>query len=194
MLARFALSAAALSALPLPLPALAHPGHEGDVGSLVAGFAHPFCGIDHVLAMAAVGLWAAFLGGRALCIVPAAFVLSMVGGFAIAMAGLSLPAVEPGIAASVLVFGVLLAAAIRLPLALSVLLVSLFAMLHGHAHGAEVSGNALTFSLGFIAATLLLHAAGIGLGRVMLQQRLMLARGLGAVMAAVGLVLLGGLA
>lgn len=192
MLSRFALSAAVLGAM--TLPALAHPGHGGDAGPLAAGLAHPFLGIDHVLAMVAVGLWAALLGGRAAWMVPAAFVLGMVGGFALAMVGIGLPLVEPGIAASVLVLGILIAAAMRLALAPSMLLAGLFAMLHGHAHGAEASGDPLAFGLGFVAATVLLHGAGIALGRVLVGQRPVLARGLGGVVAGTGLVLLGVLA
>jgi urease accessory protein len=192
MLSRFALSAATLCTT--TFPALAHPGHESDAGSLVAGLAHPLLGVDHVLAMVAVGLWAAFLGARAVWMVPAAFLLGMAGGFALAMAGIGLPMAEPGIAASVLVLGVLIAAAVRLPLTPSMLLVSLFAVLHGHSHGVELSGDALAFSLGFIAATILLHGAGIGLGRVLAGQCLIVARGLGGVVAGIGLLLLGGLA
>jgi urease accessory protein len=192
MLPRFALSTAALGTM--TLPALAHPGPGGDAGSLVAGVAHPLLGADHVLAMVAVGLWAVFLGGRAVWMVPAAFVLGMAGGFALVVAGVGLALVEPGIAASVLILGVLIAAAVRLPLAPSTLLVGLFAVLHGHSHGAEVMSDALAFGLGFVAATILLHVAGIGLGRVLAGQGLMLARGLGGAVAGIGLVLLGGLA
>src|SRR3546814_10342167 len=105
MLCRFAISAAVLGVM--VQPALAHPGHDGNVGSFVAGLTHPLFGIDHVLAMLAVGLWAALLGGPALWRVPAAFVFCMAGGFALAMAGIGLPLVAPGIAVSVLVIGVL---------------------------------------------------------------------------------------
>lgn len=189
MLARSALAAFTI----MPLSALAHPGHESHAASLLGGLAHPLLGLDHVLALAAVGLWAAFLGGRARYMVPGAFVASMICGFTLAVAGVSFPAVEPGIAASVLVLGVLLAAAVRLPLAHSALLVSVFAVLHGHAHGDEFSGSAFTFGVGFIAATLLLHAAGIGLGRMLLNKRLVLVRGLGTLMAAIGLMLFGGM-
>lgn len=188
MVSRFAIFVAALCAT--ALPALAHPGHAGHPGSLAAGFAHPLLGIDHVLAMVAVGLWAAFLGGRAVWIVPAAFVLSMIGGFALAMAGISLPSVEPGVAASVFVLGVLVAASVRLPLAPSLLLVGLIAVLHGYAHGTEASGGASPFALGFVGSTIMLHGAGIWLGQALAKQRLMFARGLGSVVAAVGLVLL----
>src|SRR3546814_10905215 len=118
----------------------------------------------------------------------------MAGGFALAMAGIGLPLVEPGIAVSVLVIGVLVVAAVRLPLAPSMLLVGSFAVLHGHSHGPGISGDLLTFSLGFVAATTLLHGAGLGLGRLLSGHRLMLPRGLGGVGAGIGLGLLGGLA
>jgi urease accessory protein len=150
-------------------------------------------GLDHVLAMVAVGLWAAFLGGRAVWIVPAAFVSVMTGGFALATEGFTLPAVELGVAGSVVVLGVLIAAAVRLPLALSSSLVGLLAFFHGYAHGLELSGEALVFGIGFGTATALLHAVGIGLGLVLARRGLMLARGVGGATAAIGLVLLGGL-
>lgn len=192
MLPRSMLAAAALTLVTMPV--FAHSGHAGHAQSFVSGVAHPLLGIDHVLAMVTVGLWAAFLGAHAVWRVPAAFVLSMVGGFALAMAGISLPAVEPGIAASVFVLGILVAAAVRLPLAASMLLVGLFAVLHGYSHGEGVSGGGLTFGLGFVVATALLHAVGIGLGRVLAGQRPMLVRSLGGAVAATGLVLLGSLA
>jgi urease accessory protein len=190
---RLTLSVLALAGM--ALPALAHPGHAVGPDAFTAGFTHPFLGLDHVLAMVAVGMWAARLGGRAVWLAPTAFITCMVGGFALAMAGVGLPAVEPGIAASVVVLGILIAAAIRLPLAASVALVGVFAVFHGHAHGAELTGAAAAFGLGFVAATALLHGAGIALGRVLAgRQRLLLARGLGGVVAGIGLVLLGGLA
>src|SRR3546814_8038615 len=105
MLRRLSLSALALAAM-APL-AFAHPGHGSEVGSLIAGFAHPLLGLDHVLAMVAVGLWAAFLGGRAVWIVPAAFVSVMAGGFALATAGPAFLAVALGVGGSVVVMGVL---------------------------------------------------------------------------------------
>jgi urease accessory protein len=190
MLARFAVSATVLGFMTLPV--LAHPGHGGDGSSLAAGFVHPLLGLDHVLAMVAVGLWAALLGGRAVWMVPATFVACMAGGFALPMAGISLPAVEPGIAASIVVLGLLIAAAVRLPLAPSMALVGLFAVFHGQAHASELTGAAFTFGLGMIAATALLHGAGIGLGRTLTGRHLTVARGLGGVMAGVGLALLGG--
>jgi urease accessory protein len=116
--------------------------------------------------MVAVGLWAAQQGKRAVWAVPLAFVATMALGGALGMAGLALPYVEQGIAASVLVLGVLIAAAARLPLAAGMLLVAVFALFHGHAHGAEMPSTAsgLAYGAGFVAATALLHACGVGLG------------------------------
>lgn len=170
-------------------PAAAHTfGAEG--AGFVAGFGHPLLGIDHLLAMVAVGLWAAQLGGRALWQVPAAFVVALAGGAVLALAGIGLPAVEPGIMASVLVLGLLIAFAVRLPAGAAVALVALFALAHGHAHGAEMpqAANAALYALGFVLATVLLHATGATLGwataRVLLPS---LARLAGAAVATVGL-------
>ncbi|MCI1005389.1 MULTISPECIES: HupE/UreJ family protein [unclassified Herbaspirillum] len=152
--------------------AMAHPGHPGSTmdasTSMAAGFAHPFSGIDHLLAMLAVGLWAAQSKQRALWVLPLAFPLMMVAGALLAFAGLQLPAVETGIAASVAVLGLLIAFAVRLPLWGSTLVVSVFAMFHGYAHGAELphGSSAALYGAGFIAATALLHAAGLGIGLI----------------------------
>ncbi len=131
----------------------------------VAGFVHPFMGLDHLLAMLAVGLWAAQLGGRWAWAVPLAFVSAMAGGGALGIAGMSLPLVEPAIAVSVLVLGLLIAARVRLR-ASGLALVGVFALFHGAAHGIEMPPQAsrLVYSGGFILATALLHAAGAGLG------------------------------
>jgi len=155
------LAAAAL----LPALAQAHPGH-GLATSFAAGMNHPLHGLDHILVMLAVGLWAAQIGGRALWIVPATFVSLMTVGGALGMAGLPLPMVETGILISVVAMGVLIATAARLPLAVSMALVGVFAIFHGHAHGTEipVAASGLNYVLGFIAATAFLHACGIGLG------------------------------
>jgi len=145
--------------------AFAHPGHSS-VDGIASGFAHPLSGWDHLLAMIAIGLWAAQLGGRACWRVPAAFVsvmaLAAVGGHFLGV----MPGVDQGIAASVLVLGLLIACAARLPLMASVALVGVFGIFHGVAHGAEMPATAggLAFGAGFIGATVLLHAAGIGLG------------------------------
>jgi urease accessory protein len=180
--------------LPLLAPALlhAHPG-GGHVHGLEHGFAHPIGGWDHLLAMVAVGLWARQLGGRAVWAVPATFVGIMVGGGILGMSGVEFGFVEQGIVGSVLILGLLIAAAWRLPLGASVPLVALFAFCHGHAHGTEMPGDAsgLAYAAGFVAATALLHACGIGLG--MLLHRLsqpVLIRVAGAACAVCGLVLI----
>ena len=155
-------------ALLFPALAQAHPGHEGHdlTWDFSAGLAHPLTGVDHILAMVAVGLWAAQLGGRARWLVPAAFVTVMALGGALGRAGVNVPSVEQGIAASVLVLGLLIAAAVRLPVAAGMALVGVFAVFHGFAHGAEmpVTAGGLIYGAGLVAATVLLHVAGIGLG------------------------------
>ncbi len=147
----------------------AHPGHN--VSGFAPGLAHPLSGLDHVLAMVAVGLWAAQIGGRARWAVPATFVGAMTLGGILGMAGIPVPFVEQGILVSVFLLGLLIAFAVRLPLAATAPLVGVFALCHGYAHGAEAPAHAsaLTYSLGFILATTTLHAIGIGLG-VMIQR------------------------
>ena len=189
MLIRIPLFAVALG---IAIPASAHTGHI-----TTAGFMHPLSGLDHLLVMVSVGLWAALLGGRAVWLVPTAFLVSMVGGFAIAVAGIRLPAVEPGIAASVLIIGILVAAAVRLPLRASLGLVGLFAFFHGLAHGVEfvAADSAPVFrrAFGFITATALLHLTGVGLGQALHGSRhAMLVRSLGGAVAVCGALLLGG--
>jgi len=160
---------ASLAALALALlgacgPALGHTGSE-HAGSLAAGFAHPWTGLDHLLALLAVGLWAGLIGGRALWAWPAAFVSAMLAGGVLGIAGAQLPLVEPGMLASLVVLGLLVLTAARLPIALGAALVALFAVLHGHAHGAELPGGATAtaYAVGFALATALLHAIGIGI-------------------------------
>ncbi|MBN9887771.1 HupE/UreJ family protein [Salipiger abyssi] len=145
-------------------PALAHL-NPGEHGSFAAGFTHPVFGADHVLAMVSVGLWAALLGGRAIWMLPASFVAAMCAGFVMALAGLALPFVEPAILASVMVLGVAVALAARVPAGLGAAVVAVFALFHGFAHGTEIGGaTALSYLGGFAIATALLHAAGLGLG------------------------------
>ncbi|WPP03091.1 HupE/UreJ family protein [Methylocella tundrae] len=148
-----------------PSLAFAHTG-VGDTHGFVHGFLHPVTGIDHVLAMVTVGVFAWQLGGRALWLVPASFVIVMALGGATGMAGVGLPFVEFGIALSVIVLGAMVALGVKAPLAAGVGLVGLFAIFHGHAHGAEMPENAagLAYGLGFVLATALLHLAGVGLG------------------------------
>lgn len=185
-----ALAAAVL----LPGAAFAHTGHA--VGGFGYGFAHPLGGLDHLLAMLAVGLWAAQAGGRALWAVPATFLGVMAAGGGLALAGVALPAVELGIAGSVLAFGLLVAFAARLPLAAGVALTGAFALFHGYAHGAEMAAgaSAAAYGAGFLVATALLHGAGVlagQLGRVRLGGALV--RLGGAAMAAAGALLVAGL-
>jgi len=180
-------------------PALAHLD-PAEHGSFAAGFTHPIFGTDHVLAMIAVGLWAALLGGRAVWALPTAFVTAMIAGFALSLSGVALPAVEPVILASVIVLGAVVALALRLPLWLSAALVAAFGVCHGHAHGGEIgSAGEFGYAAGFVLATALLHAAGllIGYGANIatrndpaLASRII--RGLGAVTALGGLYLAAG--
>jgi urease accessory protein len=169
-------SLAALSAGVLAL-LLAAPAAEAHVGvgataGFAHGFTHPFLGLDHVCAMLAVGLWAAQRGGRARWLLPLTFVAVMAVGGAAGMLGLALPFAEQGIVASVLVLGVLVAAAARLPLAAGALLVGVFAFFHGHAHGAEMPATALglAYGAGFMLATALLHVCGIALAMALARQ------------------------
>jgi len=145
--------------------ALAHTGH-GDASGFAHGFAHPLGGLDHVLAMVAVGLYAAMLGGRAVWLVPAAFLGAMASGGALGAADYALPYAEIGIAASVVALGLAVALRISLPVLAAMALAGLFAVFHGHAHGAEmppdISGSA--YAAGFMLATAALHGLGIALG------------------------------
>lgn len=149
----------------LPSIAYAHVGIIETSGFL-HGLTHPASGLDHVCAMLAVGLWAAQTGGRSVWAVPLTFVGVMALGGALPMLGVSLPFVEHGIVLSVLLLGVLIAASVRLPLWLSSAMVGLFALWHGHAHGAEMPALAseIEYALGFMLATALLHIIGIAFG------------------------------
>jgi urease accessory protein len=145
--------------------ASAHTG-VGDHHGFLAGLVHPIGGLDHILAMVAVGLWAVQLGGTALWLIPSAFVIAMAGSSVIGYWGLPLPGVEQGILASDFSLGLLLLFATRLPLAIGVGIVTILATFHGYAHGAEMPSTAsgLTYGLGFVMATATLHLIGIGLG------------------------------
>ena len=145
-------------------PAFAHLD-PAEHGSFMAGVSHPLFGIDHILAMVAVGLWASLLGGRAIWLVPTAFVGTMAVGFAAALLAWPLPFVEPVILASVVVIGLMAAVALNVPTALAMLMVGFFAFFHGHAHGGELgAAGAASFGVGFVVSTAALHAAGIALG------------------------------
>lgn len=148
----------------VPLIASAHPG-LGTAGA-VAGLVHPFLGLDHVLAMLAVGLWGGRVGGRARWQLPLAFLAAMAAGAALGLLGWYLPGLETGIAASVLVLGLLTALTLQLPPVVRTALVAGFALLHGLAHGAELpdGAEASGFVAAFLAATAVLHGLGLVLG------------------------------
>ncbi len=187
---RFALLLGLAAAIS-PGLALAHAGH-GEQASLMAGLLHPLTGIDHLLAMLAVGLWAAQLRNRAAWVLPALFPAAMVGGAALAVGGIALPAIEPLIALSVIVLGAAVMARVTVPLAASSALVAVFAVAHGYAHGAELpaGASAAGYAAGFIATTVGLHLAGLAIGLADQRRRGTLVRIGGTAIAASGLALL----
>ncbi|MBN9348357.1 MAG: HupE/UreJ family protein [Devosia sp.] len=152
----------ALSLIALPTAAFAHTG-AGDTAGFLHGFAHPVGGLDHVLAMVAVGVFAVVLGGRAVWLVPLSFVGMMAVGFLLGIGQVDVPFVELGIALSSVVIGGVAALGRPMPIVAAMALVGGFAIFHGHAHGAEMPADAagLAYALGFTTATALLHAAGI---------------------------------
>jgi len=161
-------SATLLSGLLLMESMTAAHAHAGDGvgGGLVSGFAHPLLGPDHVLAMVSVGIWGAQLGAPAIWMLPIGFPLIMAGGGALGVLGAPLPATELLIALSVLTLGALIARAKQLPLAAAFAIIAVFAIAHGHAHGVELplAADAVAFSVGFVTATGMLHAFGVGIG------------------------------
>ncbi|MET2829764.1 HupE/UreJ family protein [Mesorhizobium shangrilense] len=182
---RLCLSAILL--LAASMPAYAHVG-IGTTSSFAAGFMHPLSGLDHMTVMIAVGLWAALKGGKAIWAWPLAFVGVMLVGGALGMLHMPLPFVEPGILASVVALGLLVALAVDLPVLAGAAIIGLFALFHGHAHGTEVPQNAggLEYMAGFAAATVLLHTTGIAVGLGLGIRFRGLARAAGAACAAVG--------
>jgi len=156
----------AASLVLMPSLALAHPGLPGHSHDLASGLVHPMGGLDHVLAMVAVGLLAAQLGGRALWLVPASFVAVMAAAGIAGMSGIALPLTETGIALSVIVLGGAIALRLAMPVAAAMALVGFFAIFHGYAHGIETPATAssLLYGLGFVAATAMLHGLGVGIG------------------------------
>ena len=185
--------AATLAALALPGIAHAHVGLHTD-GAL-AGFSHPFSGLDHILAMVAVGFWASTLGGRARWIVPSAFVAVMAIGGVIGIYGAPLPMVETGIALTVAVLGLLVAFEVKVPTPMAALIVGICALFHGHAHGAELPdmAHAEGYVAGFMVATIILHLIGIGLASLRFGKAgQVAARIAGAAVALAGATLLAG--
>lgn len=170
-------------------PAFAHTG-VGEADSFASGAAHPLSGADHVLAIVSLGLWSALAGGRAIWIWPTTFVAAMLVGFAAASAGVPVPLVEPVISLSVVGLGLLVAAAAKAPLWLGATIAGLFALFHGHAHGAEAAaGNLVPYAAGFVLTTAALQAGAIGAG--LFAKRTV---GTLAVRASGGIAVLGGLA
>jgi len=179
------LTGSGLVALVWPLLAWAHE-ETGQAAGFLAGLSHPVSGLDHVMAMVAVGFWGAQLGAPAMWALPVAFPMVMaVGGM-----GIPLPGVELGIALSAVALGAMVLGEVKPALPVAAGLVGFFAIFHGHAHGTELPEGAsgLYYSIGFVVATGLLHAAGIGFGMIHKWPH-----GPAILRAAGGLVLLGGL-
>ncbi|MCA0044995.1 HupE/UreJ family protein [Celeribacter litoreus] len=182
----------ALPLIPLFLlatPAFAHLPPDTH-GSFLAGASHPLFGMDHVLAMLAVGVWAMQIGGKAIWAVPAGFVGAMGLGYIGARLGMPLPAVEPMILASSIFIGLLVTFALKPSLAGGVAIAAFFGVFHGHAHGAELgAATVLSFGIGFMLVTALLHAAGIFLAQYMARAHPLAPRFLGAASTVMGLSL-----
>jgi len=179
----------------VPAVAFAHTGAAS--GGLLSGFAHPLFGPDHIAAMVAVGLWGAFLGPPAVYLLPVVFPLVMAVGGALGILGVRIPGVEIGIAVSAIILGLMVALAARPPLLVAAALVGVFAIFHGHAHGAELpaGANAVAYSLGFVVATGLLHLTGIAFGLlVRWPVGLIAVRAAGALIALAGVAFLSGAA
>lgn len=155
-----------LSFFSLLSPAVFAHTEEGVVGGFISGFLHPIYGPDHVVAMVAVGMWGAFLGSPAIWLLPVVFPLVMAFGGALGVIGVPLPLVEVGIASSAIVLGLMVLLAVRPPLWIAAVLVGAFGIFHGHAHGTELPGasNPLSYAIGFVLATGLMHLAGIAFG------------------------------
>jgi urease accessory protein len=151
----------------VPTEALAHVG-VGSTSEFMHGFMHPLSGLDHQLAMILVGIFAYQLGGRALWLVPLTFVGVMAFGGFLGVMGVPVPFVEVGIALSVIVLGTIVAFGVKAPVAVAMAVIALFAIFHGHAHGSEMplDTSGFEYAVGFMMATALLHASGIGIGFV----------------------------
>jgi urease accessory protein len=180
--------ALALAFLALTQPAWAHDG-VGVPGGILSGLLHPLTGLDHLVAMVAVGIWGAQLGSPAIWVLPITFPLVMAMGGVLGIAGVPLPMPELVIALSGMVLGALVATRVTVPFIAAAMLVGVFAIFHGHAHGAELpaAANALAYGIGFVVATGLLHMCGISLGALIrwpAGERVV--RGLGAAIATLG--------
>ena len=158
---------------------MAHPAHfHGDLGSAAeAGFLHPFTGLDHLLVMVAVGLWAVQIGGRALWLLPCSFVGAMLLGGILGLSGYHLTVIDSGILASIVLLGAALGMAWRPPVWSAALFVGAAGLCHGYAHGSEISAGLIpaVFFVGMVSATSLLHAMGVAGGLVFQRNRFLLA-------------------
>lgn len=172
----------------LPSLALAHEGDHSHLG-LLSGFLHPFTGIDHLLAMLAIGIWAALQVRTLKFAIPASFLGALLIGFLMGTAGFNLPMVESGISLSVLLLGVLIASTLKLPALACLGLAAGFAVFHGYAHGVEASGSLWGFAVGFLGSSLILHLGG-GLLATRIQQIPQITRVLGIAIAASGAALM----
>ena len=175
----------ALCLLALPGLAFAHPGPH-HVADMWAGLLHPLTGFDHLLAMIAVGLWAAQLGRTAMWVLPAAFPAAMLLGAGFGLAGVDLPLIEPMIAVSVMLLGVAVASGLRLPIAMSAVLIAFFAVFHGYAHAIEApaGGTFAGYATGFIVVTMLLHVLGVRIGMSLARANQPLGRQIGGSLVA----------
>ena len=186
---RITVAIAMVACMISPNLAFAHIG-QGDIGGgFVSGFLHPVLGFDHVVAMVAVGLWGAQLGQPAIWVLPVTFPLVMAFGGVLGGMGVPIPGIEIGIAVSAIALGLMVTFAVRPPLWMAAILVGIFAIFHGHAHGAELpeSANAISYSVGFVVATGSLHALGILIGAInKWPQGRKVLRACGALIAACG--------
>lgn len=160
-------TAALFGALAWPTRALAHT-EGGEATGLASGLLHPISGLDHILAMVAVGLWGAQLGLPALWLLPVTFPMVMAFGGMLGLIGVALPGIEIGIAVSAIVLGLMVAWEAQPPLWAAAVLVGFFAIFHGNAHGRELppGADAVLYSVGFVVATGCVHACGIGIGTI----------------------------
>jgi urease accessory protein len=183
----------ALLATVMAVPALAHTG-PGAAHGLASGLLHPLLGLDHVLAMVAVGLWAGLVGGRARLAYPLAFVAMMVVAGLWGMSGAELAGVEIGIAISVVTLGLAIALQLTPPLAAGAAACAIFAIFHGHAHGAELPADAsgVAYAAGFVLATAALHGLGLAIAGGLAARAPLVARVAGGGLVLAGVAILAG--
>ena len=180
----------------IPTVVYAHDGSQVPFGGFLAGLVHPVLGYDHLLAMLSVGILSAQIGGRAIWTVPATFVSVMAVGGLLGYINIGLTATELGIAASLILLGLIIAAEQKLPVKLAMLGVGFFAIFHGYAHGSEIptTSEPVLYALGFLTGTALIHIAGVVIGDIAKHYqrgRIMLRAG-GALIAVTGVLFIAG--